>query len=604
MRTLPSTLLLLAVTTILVPTVCRADDLTTNGSDRFKQARNRTFRSFNAQAEQSWQGPYFFLQLADTQYGMFTGNTGFEKEAALAQQAVEHINRLRPRYVIVCGDLTNATPLHARYDAQVTQYKRDFSAIDEDIPLVCVCGNHDIGNRPTPKSIAIYKQNFGDDYFAFWVGGVCNIVLNSSVLKDPSGAPGILAAQHKWLDLQLAAARKAEAKHIFVFQHHPLFLTQPDEADQYFNIPLVRRTPLVKKLRQSDVRAVFAGHYHRNSHGQAGAMEMITTGPVGKPFGKDVSGFRIVTVHEDHIRHQYYGLDDVPQAVDLQHREAKEPSPATNENCFGFTSSDPGGLRNLLRYTASHATLISAHRGGAQQGFPENCIATFQHSLQHGCTMLEVDPRLTRDGQIVLHHDSTLDRTTSGSGLLKQKTLAELKQLTLTDLDGNPTKYQMPTLEETIQWSRGKTVLVLDQKDVPLQQRIDAITKHDAESFVMLIISSMKDATQVHQSNPNIMMELFVSDMNRVQQIDQSGIPWDRIIAFVGHKPPTDKPLIDAIHQRGAMCMAGTSRHLDKELSKQGSSDIDLRKRYRDLIAFGIDVIETDLPIQVHQVLK
>jgi predicted phosphodiesterase len=330
MRTLQATLLLLAVTIIFVPTACTADDGTTAAGDRFQQAGGRTFQSFEAQEEQSWQGPYFFLQLADTQYGMFTGNKGFEKEAALAQQAVEHINRLRPQYVVVCGDLTNATPKHARYDAQVSKYKLDFSAIDEDIPLVCMCGNHDIGNRPTPKSIAIYKQNFGDDYFAFWVGGVCNVVLNSSVLKDPSGAPEILDAQHEWLDLQLAAARKAEAKHIFVFQHHPLFLTQPDEADQYFNIPLVRRAPLVKKLQQADVRAVFAGHYHRNSHGQAGAMEMITTGPVGKPLGKDVSGFRIVTVHEDHIRHQYYGLDDVPQTVDLQH--AQQPTKPTAGN--------------------------------------------------------------------------------------------------------------------------------------------------------------------------------------------------------------------------------------------------------------------------------
>jgi len=98
-------------------------------------------------------------------------------------------------------------------------------------------------------------------------------------------------------------------------------LTQPDEADQYFNIPLTRRAPLLNQFQQAGVRAVFAGHYHRNSHGQARAMEMVTTGPVGKPFGNDVSGFRIVTVHEDHIRHQYYGMDDVPQAIDLQHAE-------------------------------------------------------------------------------------------------------------------------------------------------------------------------------------------------------------------------------------------------------------------------------------------
>mgnify|MGYP002632315883 CR=1 FL=1 len=259
MRTFQTTLFLLAVTTICVPTTCIADDRTIAVGDRFTLARDRTFWTFDEEAERSWQGSYFFLQLADTQYGMYTGNMGFEKEVSLVRQAVEHINRLRPRYVIVSGDLTNATPEHARYDAQVARYKQDFSAIDNDIPLVCVCGNHDIGNRPTAESIATYQQNFGDDYFAFWVGGVCNVVLNSSVLKDPSGAPDVLDAQQEWLDLQLAAARKAEAKHIFVFQHHPLFLTQPDEADQYFNLPLMRRTPLLNQFQQAGVRAVFAG---------------------------------------------------------------------------------------------------------------------------------------------------------------------------------------------------------------------------------------------------------------------------------------------------------------------------------------------------------
>lgn len=44
---------------------------------------------------------------------------------------------------------------------------------------------------------------------------------------------------------------------------------------------------------------------------------MITTGPVGKPFGKEVSGFRVVIVHKTKIQHQYYGMDDVPKTIDL-----------------------------------------------------------------------------------------------------------------------------------------------------------------------------------------------------------------------------------------------------------------------------------------------
>ena len=164
MRTQP----LFSAFAVFVMCSCQADDSLDATDGRFTQARARTFQSFDSPSERTWQGAYFFLQLADTQYGMFTGNEGLGQESALCRRAVEHINRLQPRYVIVCGDLTNATPEHVRYNAQVKQYKQDFSAIDAGIPLVCVCGNHDIGNRPTEQSIATYRRNFGDDYFAFW----------------------------------------------------------------------------------------------------------------------------------------------------------------------------------------------------------------------------------------------------------------------------------------------------------------------------------------------------------------------------------------------------------------------------------------------------
>ncbi len=163
MRTCLTSIVFFIAATTWVANTSAAEETFVEVNERFTQATNRTFKAFDPQHEQTWQRPFFFMQLADTQYGMFTGNKGFEQEVALAQQAVEHINRLRPRFVIVCGDLTNATPDHPRYQAQVAQYQQDFSQVDAEIPLVCVCGNHDIGNRPTPTSIASYRKNFGDD---------------------------------------------------------------------------------------------------------------------------------------------------------------------------------------------------------------------------------------------------------------------------------------------------------------------------------------------------------------------------------------------------------------------------------------------------------
>ena len=115
-----------------VANVPAAEEPSPEVNQRFTQSEDRTFKAFDPQHEQTWQRPFFFMQLADTQYGMFTGN---------------------------------------------------------------------------------------------------------------------------------------KAKHILMFQHHPLFLAKEDEPDQYFNIPLERRTPLLDQLKEADVRAVFAGHYHRNAYG-------------------------------------------------------------------------------------------------------------------------------------------------------------------------------------------------------------------------------------------------------------------------------------------------------------------------------------------------
>lgn len=279
-------------------------------------ARDHQFAGLDAQREGKWRGPFFFAQLADTQFGMFDKDERWEKETALFSRAVERINQLKPRFVIVCGDLVNKVtgPKHAE---QVREFQRIARQIDPSIPLVCVCGNHDVGNRPTATTLATYRREFGDDWFSFQVGGTYGIVLNSSLYSDPTGAPEEYDRQHAWFQQELNRARASGAKHIFVFQHHSWFLAKPDEPDQYFNIPTARRAPVLELLRKAKVRAVFAGHYHRCAYGRDGEMEMITTSAVGMPLGKDPSGFRLVKVYEDRIEHQFYGLDELPQQVKL-----------------------------------------------------------------------------------------------------------------------------------------------------------------------------------------------------------------------------------------------------------------------------------------------
>lgn len=257
----------------------------------------------------------------------------------------------------------------------------------------------------------------------------------------------------------------------------------------------------------------------------------------------------------------------------------------------------PAGLQALFRFTGEPPPFVSAHRGGPAKGFPENCIPTFEHTLRHTFAILEVDPRFTKDGAIVLHHDATLDRTTTGKGKVADFTLAELKQLRLKDNDGNLTEFRMPTLGEALEWARGKTILVLDQKDVPVAARVRKIEEHQAEAHAMLIVNTFKDAQECHKLNTNIFMEVMIPNRAKAEEFDRLGIPWRNVVAFVGHVPPEDAALYEFIHHQGALCMIGTSRNLDRKVITGEVTGIKLLERdYRAFLKRGADLIETDIP--------
>lgn len=264
----------------------------------------------------------------------------------------------------------------------------------------------------------------------------------------------------------------------------------------------------------------------------------------------------------------------------------------------------PRGMRDVFRPTGAPLPFVSAHRGGPAAGYPENCIATFENTLRQTFAALEIDPRYTKDGAIVLHHDATLERTTTGRGKVADCTLAELKELRLKDNDGKVTEFQIPTLDEVLEWARGRTIVVLDQKDVPIAERLKKVSEHKAEAYAMLIAYSFADARKCHALNPDVMMEVMIPSREKAEQFDQLGVPWDRVVAFVGHTPPEDAALYEFIHRKGAGCMIGTSRNLDRRfLTRQVGNIQALEADYRACLGRGADIIETDIPTQIGPLL-
>jgi hypothetical protein len=257
--------------------------------------------------------PFFFIQLTDPQFGMTTGNADFEQETANLEFAVSTANRLRPAFVIVTGDLVNRTG----DAAQIAEYRRILGRLNPDIRVYSIPGNHDVGNEPTPETLAAYTRQFGPDHFSFKVGSFVGIALDSCLVYAPKNAPNAAAQQEQWFGAELERARRDGARHIVVFQHHPLFISNAVEPGQYENIPVEARAGFLGLLHASGVREVFGGHYHQNALARDGDVEVVTTGPIGMPLRGAKSGMRIAVVRDSGIEHRYYDLGELPNRVAL-----------------------------------------------------------------------------------------------------------------------------------------------------------------------------------------------------------------------------------------------------------------------------------------------
>ncbi|MBT2693391.1 glycerophosphodiester phosphodiesterase [Bacillus sp. ISL-55] len=111
-------------------------------------------------------------------------------------------------------------------------------------------------------------------------------------------------------------------------------------------------------------------------------------------------------------------------------------------------------------------TLILAHRGYAAE-YPENTLLAFKEAEKAGAEGLELDVQMTRDGELVVIHDEKVERTTDGSGLVKDYNLKDLRKLDARfKFEALPKKVPIPTLDEVLEWlSATKMVCNIELKN-------------------------------------------------------------------------------------------------------------------------------------------
>ncbi|WP_223598732.1 glycerophosphodiester phosphodiesterase family protein [Chryseobacterium sp. GVT01B] len=116
----------------------------------------------------------------------------------------------------------------------------------------------------------------------------------------------------------------------------------------------------------------------------------------------------------------------------------------------------------LLSDFPDDKVMVVAHRGDWREA-PENSVWAIKKAIEKGVDMAEIDLAMTKDSILILMHDNTIDRTTTGKGKPSDFTLEEIKKLHLRDGLGVETQMKVPTLQEILEISNGKILLNLDK---------------------------------------------------------------------------------------------------------------------------------------------
>ncbi|MET3557660.1 glycerophosphoryl diester phosphodiesterase [Streptococcus rupicaprae] len=234
----------------------------------------------------------------------------------------------------------------------------------------------------------------------------------------------------------------------------------------------------------------------------------------------------------------------------------------------------------------SNQLIIGGHRGQLVEGIRENTIATFETILGKNVPYIEVDVQLTKDGELVLYHDHDLSLQTSLSGMIRDYTLSELRDV-----------FELTRVEEAIIWAKQHQLgIAFELKIHPRKMW------HDRDSIGNLLVELL----QKH----NFQKDCFVFGtdfalLKKVKQADES-IPLAVIVPFIPVNP------VQLMEGMQADIYLNFAKNLPKELVEElqeagylvDGSVVNDREGLELALDLGVDLIESDFPEELLQELE
>lgn len=271
--------------------------------------------------------------------------------------------------------------------------------------------------------------------------------------------------------------------------------------------------------------------------------------------------------------------------------------------------ADVAEIRRRLYDPTDPGVLVAAHRGDWRNA-PENSLSAIRRAVALGVDIVEVDVRRTRDGRFVIIHDTTLDRTTTGKGLVADFTLAQLQDLRLLAATGHPTEEKIPTLEQALEAVRGKAILNLDKANDFPDEIFAVVEACHATDFALFSINKPIDAIATH--HPDLLKKAMLMIVVPLSQPDAD--------EFIGDYLARAKPVvvqvvfdpahISALSKAQQVRTAGTRVWINTLWPELCGGYDDERAlddpegTYGWLLKQGATILQTDRPVELLNYLR
>lgn len=245
---------------------------------------------------------------------------------------------------------------------------------------------------------------------------------------------------------------------------------------------------------------------------------------------------------------------------------------------------------------------VMAHRGaGGPFGFvaPEDTLAAYRAGIALGAEYVETDPRPTMDGVIVNVHDSTVDRTTDGTGSVDAMTFAQVRALHVRadGLVGDFSCERIPTLREILETCRGRVIVVVDaNKTDRVDLLVAAIHEADAVDSVVFSTSSIDKVRRALALEPRLRAHIRPDTVAAItEQLDQIAPVVPAIVELRRTDVVAGAPIVHARGSRVEVDIFGD----DAVAALRGETT-----QYLRAFDEGADIVQTDRPSQVIAALR